>query len=170
VRFWNPDAGQQRVGGIDLTRLTQADARDLFSVMSQRTHLFNTSLRENIRLARPEANDAQVEAAAQAAQAHAFITALPNGYDSRVGPDGAQLSGGERQRIALARALLRDAPILLLDEATAHLDAATERAIMNTLLQAAAGRTVIAFTHHLELLPWFDMVYHLSGGQFVRER
>jgi ATP-binding cassette subfamily C protein CydC len=170
VRFWNPDAGQLRIGGTDLTRLTQSDARDLFSVMSQRTHLFNTTLRENIRLARPAATDAQVEAAAQAAQAHAFISALPHGYDSFVGPDGAQLSGGERQRIALARALLRQAPILLLDEATAHLDAATEHAIMDTLLHAAAGRTVIAFTHHLELLPWFDTVYRLSGGRFVRER
>ncbi len=170
ARFWNPDAGRMTVGGVDLTRLTQADARSLFSVMSQHTHLFNTTIRENIRLSRPDATDAQVEDAAKAAQCHAFISALSNGYDSLVGPDGAQISGGERQRIALARALLRDAPILLLDEATAHLDPATERALLHSVLNTVAGRTVIAFTHHAEILPMFDVVYRLSAGQFVRER
>ncbi|HYO89158.1 MAG TPA: thiol reductant ABC exporter subunit CydC, partial [Candidatus Limnocylindrales bacterium] len=169
VRFWNPDAGRIAIGGVELRDLAQADARALFSVMSQRTHLFNTTIRENIRLARPDASDYAVEAAARAAQCHDFIITLPQGYDSFVGPDGAQVSGGERQRIALARALLRDTPILLLDEATAHLDASTERAIMATILSEAAGRTIIVFTHHLELLPWFDVVYRVSGGRFTRE-
>lgn len=163
VRFQPYTRGSIRVDGVELDTLTQDDARRLFSVMSQQAHLFNTTLRENIRIARPEADDAAVEAAAQAAQIHPLIATLPQGYDTLIGENGLRLSGGERQRLALARTLLRAAPILILDEATAHLDAGTERDVMAAVLAAAHGRTLLLLTHNPALLPLVDRVVRLPG-------
>ncbi|MBK9747015.1 MAG: ATP-binding cassette domain-containing protein [Chloroflexi bacterium] len=129
--------------------------------MSQHTYLFNTTIRENIRLARSEASDAEVEGAARAAHIHEFIRSLPQGYDTLVGENGHKLSGGERQRVALAQALLKDAPILILDEATAHLDAATERDVIEAVLTASTGRTLILLTHNPALLAHVERVLRL---------
>jgi ABC-type multidrug transport system fused ATPase/permease subunit len=164
VRFYDYAAGHIEIGGTELRLLREEDARRIFSVMSQRTHLFHTTIRENIRIARPDAPDEAVEAAARAAQIHEFIAGLPDGYETYVGEDGARVSGGERQRIALARALLRDTPILILDEATAHLDPATERAVFDTIAHTCQGRTVLIFTHQVRLLDAVDAVYMLANG------
>jgi ABC-type transport system involved in cytochrome bd biosynthesis fused ATPase/permease subunit len=164
VRFWDY-GGSIRVGGVELKSLSQQDARRIFGVMTQRVHLFNTTIRENIRIARPDAADAEVEAAARAARIENFILRLPDGYETLVGENGVNVSGGERQRIALARVLLKDAPVLILDEASAHLDTITEREIFETLFAAAEGRTLIVFTHHPHLLQYMDSVYELSNGK-----
>ncbi|MCA9905211.1 MAG: thiol reductant ABC exporter subunit CydC [Anaerolineae bacterium] len=161
LRFWDYDGGHIRLGGHELRDYSQADVRHLFGVLTQRTHLFNTTIRENIRIARSDAAPAAIEAAARQAQIHDFITSLPDGYDMLVGEDGAQLSGGERQRIALARVLLKAAPILILDEATANLDPVTERAVLETILRVTAGRGLIMFTHRRVLLEQMDRVYSL---------
>lgn len=162
ARFWEVESGQIRVGGVDLRRITQADSRRLISVMTQHTHLFNTTVRENIRLARPDADDLAVEAAANAARIHEFILSLPHGYDTLVGENGLKLSGGERQRVALARALLKDAPILILDEATAHLDAATEREVIEAILMGSQGRTLLLLTHNPALLSHMERMVTLQ--------
>jgi len=170
LRFWEYQGGAVTVGGRDLRGLAFEDVRAHFSVMTQRTHLFNTTLRENIRIARPDATDADVESAAQRAQIHDFIMGLPDGYETMAGENGAKLSGGERQRVALARALLKDSPVLILDEATAHLDAVTEQAILETLLESTQGRTLILLTHRRTLLERMNRVYRLEGGQLADVR
>lgn len=168
LRFWDYQDGQITVGGTDLRALSLEDARRLFTVMPQRPYLFNTTLRENIRIAHPEATNAEVEAAVSAAQATDFIAALPDGYETYIGENGAKLSAGQAGRVALARALLRSAPILILDEATANLDPITERAILETVYAAAGGRTLIALTHRLALLDQMDVIYVMDGGQVVQ--
>jgi ATP-binding cassette subfamily C protein CydC len=158
LRFWDYDKGQIVLGGHELHAYNQTDVRNVFGVMTQRTHLFNTTIGENIRIARADASLEEIQAVAQQAQIHDFILSLPEGYDTFVGEDGSQLSGGERQRIALARVLLRNAPILILDEATANLDAITERAVMETILRVTAGRSLLIFTHRHILLDQMDQV------------
>ncbi len=159
LRFWDYDAGRIELGGRDLRDYAQADVRATFGVMTQRPYLFNTTIRENIRIALSDAPPEAVEAAARQAGIHDFIVALPDGYATLVGEDGSLLSGGERQRIALARVLLKDAPILILDEATANLDAVTERAVMQTILRVTAGRSLLIFTHRHIFLDQMDQVY-----------
>ncbi|HQJ62652.1 MAG TPA: thiol reductant ABC exporter subunit CydC, partial [Methanothrix soehngenii] len=143
LRFWDPEAGRILLGGSDLRRYPMMQLRRLFSVVSQDVFLFSDSIRENIRLGRPEASDAEVEEVASRARIHDFIITLPQGYDTLVGERGVRLSGGERQRIAIARALLKGAPILVLDEATSSLDAENERAIKEALMERREGRTTI---------------------------
>ncbi len=162
LRFWEYERGSITLDGTDLRAFAQQDVRSLLGVMSQRTHLFNTTLRENIRLARPEATDAEVEDAARRAQIHDRILALPSGYNTSAGEDGARLSGGERQRVALARVLLRNAPILILDEATANLDPETELRILQTILATTADRSLLLFTHRHVLLEKMDRVYQIG--------
>lgn len=164
LRFWEYERGSVRLGETELQAIAQTDVRDIFSVLSQRTHLFNTSVRENIRIARPAATDAEVAEAAQSAQIHERILALPDGYETFVGEDGVQLSGGERQRVALARALLRDAPILILDEATANLDPETEQRVMRTVLDTTKGRSLLVLTHRRVFLDEMDEVIQLAPG------
>jgi ABC-type multidrug transport system fused ATPase/permease subunit len=121
LRFWDPVAGSIMLGGHDLREFRLDALRQHMALVSQDTYLFNTSVRENLSLGRPQASEAEILTAAQQANAHDFIMRLPEGYDTRIGERGVQLSGGQRQRLAIARAILKDAPILLLDEATSHL-------------------------------------------------
>ena len=163
VRFWEPQAGSIMLGGYDLRQYDPEQLRQMIGVMSQRTHVFNTTLRENIRLARPSASDDDVEHAARLAEVHDAIMALPGGYESDAGEDGNRLSSGECQRIALARVLLKDAPVLVLDEPTAYLDAITERAIWENILRVSAGQTLIVLTHRLLFAERFDACVQLAG-------
>ncbi|HSM55713.1 MAG TPA: thiol reductant ABC exporter subunit CydC [Candidatus Sulfomarinibacteraceae bacterium] len=166
LRFAEYEAGNITVGGVDLRMLQQESARQLFAVMTQRTHLFNTTIRENMRIGRKEAGDEAVAAAARAAQIHDFIQTLPDGYETYVGEGGALLSGGERQRVALARMLLKDAPIWLLDEVTANLDPAAATNVLRSVLAAGEGRTVILMTHRPALAAGrgFEREVRLGGG------
>jgi thiol reductant ABC exporter CydC subunit len=160
LRFWDYEDGRIRVGGRDLREYAPDDARALFAVVPQTTHLFNATIRENLLLARRDATEAEMIAAARVAQIHDFIAALPDGYATRIGEQGLRLSGGERQRIAIARALLKDAPILILDEATAHLDPITERAVWRALRGQA--RMLLIIAHHLVGLEDVDQIIVLN--------
>ena len=156
LRFWPYQAGDVSLGGVDLKSLPHEDIRRIFGVMTQRVHLFNTTIMENIRIANKPASDDAIIEAAKAARVHDFIMSLPEGYDTYVGENGVALSGGERQRVALARILLKDAPIWVLDEITANLDPITANEVMASVMQAAEGRTIILMTHHLAFLKTFQ--------------
>ena len=169
LRFWDPDAGRILLGGSDLRRYPMKELRRLFSVVSQDVFLFSDSIRENIRLGRPEASDAEVEEVASRARIHDFIITLPQGYDTLVGERGVRLSGGERQRIAIARALLKGAPILVLDEATSSLDAENERAIKEALMERREGRTTIMIAHRLSTVVDADWIFVINGGRVVEQ-
>ena len=169
LRFWDPEAGRILLGGSDLRRYPMMQLRRLFSVVSQDVFLFSDSIRENIRLGRPEASDAEVEEVAGRARIHDFITTLPQGYDTLVGERGVRLSGGERQRIAIARALLKGAPILVLDEATSSLDAENERAIKEALMERREGRTTIMIAHRLSTVVDADWIFVINGGRVVEQ-
>jgi thiol reductant ABC exporter CydC subunit len=167
LRFWDPQAGQIRLGGADLRAYPQADLHRLIATVSQQTHLFNTTIRENLLLARPEASDADLVRATQQAQLYEFIQSLPGGFATPIGEQGLRLSGGERQRLALARAFLQDAPILLLDEPTAHLDTLTEQALLAPLRALMQGRTTLLITHRLVGLEIADEILVLCRGHVV---
>lgn len=168
-RFYDPQQGRICLDGIDIATLTRADFRSEIALVPQDLVIFATSARENIRFGRPDASDAEVEAAARAAAAHEFITGLPDGYDSEVGERGVMLSGGQKQRIAIARAILRDAPILLLDEATSALDSEVEAAIQDTLYGMMEGKTVIAIAHRLSTIAQMDRILVMDQGRIVEE-
>lgn len=169
LRFWDPEAGRILLGGSDLRCYPMMQLRRLFSVVSQDVFLFSDSIRENIRLGRAEASDAKVEEVAVRARIHDFITTLPQGYDTLVGERGVRLSGGERQRIAIARALLKGAPILVLDEATSSLDAENERAIKEALMERREGRTTIMIAHRLSTVVDADWIFVINGGRVVEQ-
>jgi ATP-binding cassette subfamily C protein CydC len=165
LRFWEVQQGQILVGGNDI-RAYEADAlRALTSVVSQHTHLFNGTIRDNLLLADGEASEEEIGDACQRAQIHEFIVALPAGYDTLVGENGLKLSGGERQRIAIARAILKNAPILILDEATANLDALTERKLMQTLESFMRGRTTLIISHRKAGFQCVDVTIALELGR-----
>ncbi|MCZ7525868.1 MAG: ABC transporter ATP-binding protein/permease [Acidimicrobiia bacterium] len=165
TRFYDPTAGQILLDGVDLRDYRLADLRSQFSIVLQEPVLFSASIADNIAYARPEASPDEIVAAAEAADAHQFVKDLPDGYDTAVGERGLRLSGGERQRIALARAFLRDAPILVLDEPTSSVDVATEEAIMATFERLMEGRTVLMIAHRLSTLSRCDEVILLEGGR-----
>ena len=169
LRFWDPEAGRILLGGSDLRRYPMMQLRRLFSVVSQDVFLFSDSIRENIRLGWPEASDAEVEEVAIRARIHDFITTLPQGYDTLVGERGVRLSGGERQRIAIARALLKGAPILILDEATSSLDAENEKAIKEALMERREGRTTIMIAHRLSTVVDADWIFVINEGRVVEQ-
>jgi ATP-binding cassette, subfamily B, bacterial len=169
LRLRDPGAGAITADDHDLRTLTQASLRAHMAPVFQDSFLFDTTIRENIRLGRPAARDAEVEAAAREAEIHDFIVSLPQAYDTPVGERGARLSGGERQRIALARAILRDPTVLLLDEATSALDAQTEAAINATLERLGATRTIVSVTHRLTSVVGADRIVVLSHGRVVEQ-
>jgi ATP-binding cassette subfamily C protein CydC len=167
LRFWDVPPGAITIGGQDVRDYPAEVVRGWFGVLPQRAYLFNATIRENLLIADPSASESDLAAACQRAQIHDFIAGLPEGYETQVGEHGAKLSGGERQRLALARAFLKDAPILLLDEPTANLDAATERAVIDTLLDPSRRRGVLLITHRLIHMDAFDTILVLDGGQIV---
>jgi ATP-binding cassette, subfamily B, bacterial len=167
LRLYEPVEGSVCVDGYDLRKVTRESLRSQIAIVFQESFLFHTTIRENIRLGKTDASDADVEAAAKAAEIHDFIESLPLGYDTDAGERGSLMSGGQRQRIAIARALVRDPAILLLDEATSALDHATEGAILATLRRAAAGRTVISVTHRLSSAVDADIVLVMARGELV---
>jgi len=168
-RFWDPDAGRVTLDGLDLRAMARGDFRQAIALVPQDPVIFAASARANIRFGRPDATDAEVEAAARAAAAHGFLTALPEGYDSLVGERGVMLSGGQRQRIAIARAILRDAPLLLLDEATSALDAESEQAVQAAVERLAEGRTTIIVAHRLATVKKADRIVVFDRGRIVAE-
>jgi ATP-binding cassette subfamily B protein len=149
--------------------MARADFRQAIALVPQDPVIFATSARDNIRFGRPGASDAEVEAAARAAAAHDFIAALPQGYDTYVGERGVMLSGGQKQRIAIARAILRDAPVMLLDEATSALDAESERAVQQAVERLAEGRTTIIVAHRLATVKRADRIVVLDRGRIVAQ-
>ncbi len=167
LRFHDPAAGCIRVGGIDLREVHTTDLRRQIAVVTQETVLFNDTIRNNIRYGRLEASDAEVEAAARNAHADRFIRAKAHGYDEVIGERGAALSGGERQRLAIARALLRDAPILILDEATSALDSESEREVQAALERLMQGRTTLCIAHRLSTVQKADRIVVMSEGRIV---
>jgi len=169
LRFFDPDSGSILIGGRDIRQLSLKGLRSLVSVVSQNTILFHGTIADNLRLAKPEATDAELHEAAQAAHIAAFIEALPEGYDTQIGERGASLSGGQRQRLAIARALLKDTPILLLDEATSNVDPASERAIQAAIDEIAGQLTVIVIAHRLSTVARADRVLVFEAGQIVEQ-
>jgi ATP-binding cassette, subfamily C, bacterial CydD len=167
LRFFDPQEGAIRIGGVDLRTMRVADLRSKIALVAQDTFLFHGTIADNLRMAKPDASDAELEAAARAAQIDDFIGALPQGYATEVGERGAQLSGGQRQRIAIARALLKDAPILILDEATSSVDPQSERAIQAALDRLLANRTTIVIAHRLSTIERCDRILVLSDGAVV---
>jgi ATP-binding cassette subfamily B protein len=169
MRFYDPDSGRVLFDGRDARSVTVKSLRRSMGVVFQESFLFNISVRENIRLGRPEATDAEVEAAAKQAEIHDFILSLPEGYATLAGERGSRFSGGERQRLAIARALVRNPSILVLDEATSALDPATEAALNRTLRTITAGRTVVIVTHRLRSSMHCDPIVVMDGGRVVEQ-
>jgi ATP-binding cassette, subfamily B, bacterial len=167
LRFYDPQSGRILLDGVDTARLGLADLRGAMAIVPQETVIFSTSARENIRYGRPEAGDAEVEAAGRAALAHDFITDLPQGYDTYLGERGVRLSGGQRQRIAIARAILKNPPLLLLDEATSALDAESEQQVQQALDRLMAERTTIVIAHRLATVLKADLIVVLEDGRVV---
>ena len=168
-RFYDPDSGRVTFDGVDVRGVRVESLRRQLGIVTQETILFHDSVRANIAYGRPDAADADVEAAARAAHAHAFIEALPRGYATLIGDRGVRLSGGERQRLAIARALLRNPPVLLLDEATSALDTESERLVQEALERLMRDRTVLVIAHRLSTVQHADTILVFDGGRIVQQ-
>jgi ATP-binding cassette subfamily B protein len=168
-RMYDPTAGAVRIDGQDIRRWTLASLRSQISIVLQDTVLFAGNVYDNIALGAPGVNAAQIEAAARLANAHGFVSALPNGYESMLGERGVNLSHGQRQRIAIARAAVRDAPILLLDEPTVGLDEENERLVRDALLRLAKGRTTLLVTHDLRDVTTADLIVYVEAGRILEQ-
>ena len=169
ARFWDVDSGQVLVGGVDVREMSQDELMGSLSLVFQDSHLFRESIADNIRRGRPGATDDEVVEAAKAAQADAFISSLPHGYATVIGSEGVHLSGGEQQRIAIARSIISDAPIVVLDEATAFSDPENEHLIQMAFERLMAGKTVIMIAHRLSTVVGADKIVVLDGGRKVEE-
>jgi ATP-binding cassette, subfamily B, bacterial len=167
ARLYDVSEGSVTIDGVDVRDLTFDSLRATIGVVSQETYLFHGSVRDNLRFARPGASDDDLEAAARAAQIHEHLASLPAGYDTVVGERGYRFSGGEKQRLAIARAILRDPPVMVLDEATSALDVETERAVQEALERLSAGRTTIAIAHRLSTIRDADLILVLDGGEII---
>ena len=168
-RFWDVSEGRILLDGIDIRTLALADLRGAVGIVPQEPALFSGTVAENIAYARPDASRADVEAAAAAAHAHEFVRLLPDGYDTLVGERGVKLSGGQRQRIAIARAVLKDPAVLVLDEATSSLDNESERLIEDALARLLIGRTTLIIAHRLSTVQRADRIAVLDQGRIVEE-
>jgi ABC-type multidrug transport system fused ATPase/permease subunit len=162
ARFWEYDDGEIRIDGRSIREMTGDEVRGLLSVVPQDVHLFNATIRDNLAVADADVTDETIVTACRMAQVHDAIEALPDGYATRVGENGLLLSGGERQRLAIARAIIKDAPILILDEATANLDVATEGRLMASLAPFMAGRTTIVISHRASVAAGMDRMIRLG--------
>jgi ATP-binding cassette subfamily B protein len=167
LRFYDPEAGCVSLDGVDIARADPEVVRGRIGLVPQETVLFGASARDNIRCGRPGASDAEIEAAAVAAGADAFLRELPQGYDTFLGERGVRLSGGQRQRLAIARALLKDPPVLLLDEATSALDAESERLVQSALERLMEGRTTLVIAHRLATVVRADRIVVMDHGRIV---
>ena len=165
--FWQPQIGTIRLGGENITELSERNTADYFSMVQQEVFLFNTTIRDNIRIGRPTATQKEVETAAQRARIHDFIMGLPNGYDTLAGEAGVKFSGGEKQRISIARMLLKDSPIVILDEATAALDGENEKLIQEALDELQRNKTVITIAHRLNTIQDMERIVVMDKGQVV---
>jgi ATP-binding cassette subfamily C protein CydCD len=165
MRFWDPDSGRITLNGADLKAYKLDELRRMIALVAQDTYLFNDTLRANILIARPEASEAELQAAIKHASLSELVAALPEGLESLVGERGTSLSGGQRQRVAIARAFLKDAPVLILDEATSHLDAVNEQAVRRALDLLQADRTTIVIAHRLSTVRDADLIVVLEEGR-----
>jgi subfamily B ATP-binding cassette protein MsbA len=167
LRFYDPQRGAIRIGDTDIRQVAIKDLRRQIALVTQETILFHDTIHRNIALGRPDATDAEIEAAARAANAHEFIIQKPGGYESVVGEKGINISGGQRQRISIARAILKNAPILVLDEATSALDSESERTVQAELEKLMEGRTTICIAHRLSTIQKADLIVVMSEGKIV---
>ena len=165
MRFWDPEEGTVRLNGHDLKDWRIDDLRAHIALVAQDTYLFNDTIRANILIARPDASAAEVAVAVSRAALEDFTTALPDGLDTEVGERGTRLSGGQRQRIAIARAFLKDAPVLILDEATSHLDALNEQTVRRALSELMVARTTVVIAHRLSTVRDADQILVMDGGR-----
>lgn len=169
LRMWDVTAGKIEIDGVDIRDLPQATLREFVTAVPQDVYLFNQSVRDNLRLGRPDATDPEIERAAAVALVTEFVGTLPDRFDTILGERGARLSGGQRQRLAIGRALLRDAPVLVLDEAVSNLDVESERQLQMAMAEATAGRTTLVIAHRLSTIRRADRVVVLDGGRVVEE-
>ncbi len=167
LRFWDVDRGSIRVGGVDIREMPISQLMDQVAFVFQETFLFNDSVAANLRFAKPDATDEEIIEAAKAARAHEFVSRLPRGYETQIGESGGRLSGGERQRLAVARAILKDAPIVILDEATAYADPENEVALQGALDRLMEGRTVIVIAHRLSTVAGADQTLVFEAGRIA---
>ena len=167
ARFWDIESGQVRIGGADIRQIEAEQLNANVTMVFQNVYLFAGTIRDNIALGKDGATDAEIEAAAKAAQAHEFITKLPQGYETEIGEGGSTLSGGERQRLSIARAILKDAPIVLLDEATAAIDPTNERAIQFAFAELVKDKTLIVVAHKLSTVQSADQILVLGDGCII---
>jgi subfamily B ATP-binding cassette protein MsbA len=167
LRFYDPQRGAVLIGGTDIRQVAIKELRNQIAMVAQGTILFHNTIRNNIAVGRPGATDAEIETAARHAYAHDFILEKPQGYETIIGEKGIALSGGQRQRLSIARAILRDAPILVLDEATSEMDAEGERAIQTALEELMRGRTTICIAHRLSTIQKADLIVVMENGRIV---